>query len=349
MTTPEKVVLAWESFQAVLCAHLVYYNIGLFDDYILGGFFYGVFSGLLHFRFPSFRFQSLKLPSFSLPRILSRPTFKLPSFRLPTFELPTFKLPAFEIPAFELPTLSLPSAGFLSFINSCLSSLAGWAVFITKWTFSTLIPWILFPPIFAFIIGILYLNVLDIGKIYTMTYHGEHSRVSFEVVTETFVTPLIVLALIYNFINWLRTPRWPLIESLLLEWLIRLCVGLAHVGVMISSFILDSFERVCNAYTWFDLVEARLRMPNDTWNISETWRHTKLSRFLQRCASWTFENIGPLVPFYGPGHPKRNALEHDLRFLQFSLRARLMADLGIQSEETVDAIRQLRAEHWYLP
>ncbi|KAI0839738.1 hypothetical protein F5Y06DRAFT_264483 [Hypoxylon sp. FL0890] len=320
MSTPREklIVVAYQIILATIGIHFLYCNVGLFDEYILQGFFHRLFSGSLHFKFPSFRFHDLSLPTFSWPTV-------------------------------EVPRTGFPTADFSSSIETPLSSLTTWIVFVGKWASSSLIPWVWFPPVFAVITQIVYLTVLGFGENYTMTYHGEHSRISFELILETFVTPLFIFTLIYNLVDWFTTPGLLFVESPLIEWFIRSVVALAHVSLIIRTFVLAAFLRICKVYTSFDLLEARLRMSHDTWRISETWRHTKLSRFLQRFALWTFDIIGPLVPFYGPDHPRRLDVERELRLLQFHLRAKLMAALGVDARESTAAVRRFRTERWYLP
>ncbi|KAI0139090.1 hypothetical protein F4776DRAFT_50572 [Hypoxylon sp. NC0597] len=350
MSAQERLVSIFHTFLFIICAHFIYRNVGLFDEYLFGGFFDALFSGSLILKFPSFRFPSLKLPSYSLPTLsLTLPTFGWPKFELHYFKLPTFKLPAFKLPVLKLPQIPLSSACLLSFIKSPFSYLINWTIFIVKWIYSSITTWFWFPPIFGIIVGIAYLNVLDVGGTYTMTYHGEHSLVAFELLMETYVTPLVILVLIYNFVNWFITPVWSPFESLLLGWLIRLFLGLLDVYSIITSFLLESFPRIRAAYTRFDIIEARLRVPKDLWEIIETWRHTKLSRFMQRLARWTFDTVGHLVPFYRPGHPKRPVTERDLRLLSIQMRARFTEGRDITARETVDAVRQFREDHSYMP
>ncbi|OTA59602.1 hypothetical protein K449DRAFT_466644 [Hypoxylon sp. EC38] len=382
----EALPLIFHIILSVICAHFVFYNVELFDRYILRGFFHALLSDSLTLKFPSFSLPTLiftlptsswpkfKLPRFRLPAF-KLPSFKLPSFKLPTFKLPTFKLPTFKLPTFKLPTFKLPAvevprsrplafkvndfklpapklpqislsvADFSAIIKLLFSYLGSLVVFVLKF----LIACFWFPPIFAIIVGITYLDVLDLGHAYTLNFHGEQSLVAFQVIAETYATPFFALVFIYNFVNWLVTPIWSPIESSLLGWLIRLTISVIYVIYLLLPFLQEAFVRIRIAYTRFDILQARLRMRHDPWEISAGWRHTKLSRFMQRLARWTFDRNSNRIPFYGRHHPQRPQAVRDLRNIQLNFRAEFMLAGRVSVKETLEAMRQYREDYWFAP
>ncbi|KAI1380417.1 hypothetical protein F4677DRAFT_463170 [Hypoxylon crocopeplum] len=234
------------------------------------------------------------------------------------------------------------TTGSTTEISALLAEWSSWAATV-RWR-----DLIWFPPVYAFLASLTYFYSMDVGSLYTLVLHGEHSSISFNLLFLTFVTPFMVAICALNCLGYYIFPWEPQDAPEAAQGLLTFSV-LATSACEIYYFLARVAQEIGKTYNMFNILRARLR---DTQGFSDTQRYTSLSMILYWSARLVFSVVGPVIMLYRPGHPKQVAAANAILSLKGKLRRTIATVFRISSdrpqfrEETAKKVEQVRSVRW---